>query len=95
MRPTGVLGTGLASTVSNPAALTRHRRRQRSRVHGRGHPATSTDDLPPAQADPDDIAYWAITPEELVDHIVYAIDQPWGISIGDITVRASGEHYVL
>jgi len=31
----------------------------------------------------------------LVDHIVYAMDQPWGISIGDITVRASGEHYVL
>jgi hypothetical protein len=52
-------------------------------------------DLPPEQRGPDDIAYRAITPDELVDHIVYAMDQPWGICIGGITVRASGEHYVL
>jgi NADP-dependent 3-hydroxy acid dehydrogenase YdfG len=94
VRPTGVLGTGLGATVSNPAAL--------SGIVGANEPAFMESvtrfyggDLPAAQADPDDIAYWAITPEELVDQIVYTIDQPWGISIGDITVRASGEHYVL
>ncbi len=94
VRPTGVLGTGLSATVSNPAAL--------SGIVGANEPAFMDSvtrylegNLPPEQSDPDNIAYWGITPEELVDHIVYAIDQPWGISIGDITVRASGEHYVL
>ena len=94
VRPTGVLGTGLAATVSNPAAG--------SGIVGVNQAAfmEAVDhylrgDLPPGQDDPDDIEYWAITPEDLVDHIVYAIDQPWGISIGDITVRASGEHYLL
>jgi len=94
VRPTGVLGTGLGATVANPAAL--------SGIVGTNEAAFMDavthhfqGDLPPEQQDPDDIAYWAITPEQLVDHIVYAIDQPWGISIGDITVRASGEHYLL
>jgi hypothetical protein len=26
---------------------------------------------------------------------VHVIDQPWGVSISDITVRASGEDYLL
>ena len=33
-------------------------------------------------------------PTELAQNVVYAINQPWGISISDITVRASGEDYV-
>jgi len=32
--------------------------------------------------------------EELAEQIVYVIDQPWGISISDITVRASGDQYL-
>ena len=35
----------------------------------------------------DDVRYWAITPEDLVRQIVYAIDQPWGVTINDITLR--------
>ena len=94
VRPTGVLGTGLAATVSNPAAASGIVGvNQAAFMEAVGHYLRG--DLPPGQDDPDDIEYWAITPEDLVDHIVYAIDQPWGISIGDITVRASGEHYLL
>jgi hypothetical protein len=26
--------------------------------------------------------------------VVHVIDQPWGINISDVTVRASGENYV-
>ena len=37
----------------------------------------------------------ALAPEHLVAQILYAIDQPWGVSIGDITVRATGDRYVL
>ena len=47
------------------------------------------------ETDVDDVRYWAITPEDLVRQIVYAIDQPWGVTIGDITVRATGEDYIL
>jgi len=36
-----------------------------------------------------------LDPEDLADQIIYAINQPWGVSIGDITVRASGDAYVL
>ena len=39
--------------------------------------------------------YWSIAPEQLADNIVYAINQPWGVSISDITVRATGEPYIL
>ena len=41
------------------------------------------------------MAYWAISPEEQAAQVVYVIDQPWGISISDITVRASGEQYLF
>ena len=37
----------------------------------------------------------ALDPELLADQIVYVIDQPWGVSIGDLTVRASGDTYVI
>ena len=37
----------------------------------------------------------AEAPEWLADQIVYAINQPWGVAIGDITVRASGDGYIL
>ena len=31
----------------------------------------------------------------LADQIVFAIDQPWGVSISDLTVRASGDAYMI
>ena len=34
-------------------------------------------------------------PQVLADNIIYAINQPWGVSIGDLTVRASGESFVI
>jgi NADP-dependent 3-hydroxy acid dehydrogenase YdfG len=37
----------------------------------------------------------ALDPEFLADQIIYAINQPWGVSIGDITVRAAGDGYIL
>ena len=51
---------------------------------------------PPAElTDPNSIEYFALAPELLADQIVFAIDQPWGVSISDITVRASGDSYML
>jgi NADP-dependent 3-hydroxy acid dehydrogenase YdfG len=51
--------------------------------------------MPPEMTDPDNVRYWSISPEELAQQIVYVIDQPWGISISDITVRASGDQYLF
>ena len=94
VRPTGVLGTGLAGGVINPGAAIgivgqnndRYIERIMSQMGGT---------LDPALADADDIRYWAIEPEVVAEQVVHAIDQPWGVSIGDITIRATGEDFVL
>ena len=41
------------------------------------------------------IAYFVLDPDSLTDQVVYAINQPWGVSIADVTVRASGEGLIL
>ncbi|MFT5442643.1 MAG: NADP-dependent 3-hydroxy acid dehydrogenase YdfG, partial [Myxococcota bacterium] len=50
---------------------------------------------PDELTDPERMGYFALSPELLADQIVYAINQPWGVSISDITVRASGDGYVI
>jgi NADP-dependent 3-hydroxy acid dehydrogenase YdfG len=94
VRPTGVMGTGLAGGVVNPLAIVgitgQHTERFGERVQRLG-----SGRLQREETDVDDVRYWAITPDDLVRQIVYVIDQPWGVTIGDITVRATGEDYVL
>ncbi|HEU4840492.1 MAG TPA: SDR family oxidoreductase, partial [Ilumatobacteraceae bacterium] len=94
VRPTGIMGTGLGAGVVNPQALVgltgQHTERFGERVQRLG-----SGGLEPEETDVDDVRYWAITPDDLVRQIVYAIDQPWGVTIGDITVRATGEDYIL
>jgi NADP-dependent 3-hydroxy acid dehydrogenase YdfG len=57
--------------------------------------AFAAGELPPEASDVEHIEYYALAPEHLADQIVYAINQPWGVSIGDITVRAAGDAYIL
>ena len=94
VRPTGIMGTGLGGGIVNPQALVgltgQHTERFGERVQRLG-----SGGLRPEETDVDDVRYWAITPDDLVRQIVYAIDQPWGVTIGDITVRATGEDYIL
>ncbi len=94
IRPTGVPGTALGDGVVNPAAF--------SGILGGGAPEFMEtmgqvfgDDPPAELTDPERIGYFALAPELLADQIVYAIDQPWGVSISDVTVRASGDGYLL
>ena len=94
VKPTGVPGTGLGGGVINAEG-----------VFGiLGQNATSymqalteyfSGSLPAEKADSNHPSYWTISPDELTDQILYAMDQPWGISIGEITVRATGEEFVL
>ncbi|OBI47211.1 short-chain dehydrogenase [Mycobacterium kyorinense] len=93
VKPTGVLGTNLASWVVNEAAvigIVGHKTAQFSE---------NVDDLTngslrPQQTDIDSIQYWLITPDDLANAVVHVIDQPWGINLSDVTVRATGENYV-
>jgi NADP-dependent 3-hydroxy acid dehydrogenase YdfG len=93
VKPTGVLGTNLGSGVVNGAAIM-------GIVGSRGESylqsmtAFANGTLAAEQTDVDSVQYWLITPEDLAEAVVHVIDQPWGISISDITVRASGEDYI-
>ncbi len=94
IRPTGVPGTGLGAGVINPAALGGILGRNEAsfmqtmaQILGENAPAELTD--------PERIEYFALAPELLADQIVFVIDQPWGVSISDLTVRASGDGYVI
>jgi NADP-dependent 3-hydroxy acid dehydrogenase YdfG len=94
VRPTGVMGTGLGSTVINPEAV--------AGIAGANADALLsnvmayfTGELDPALSDIDNPAYWAIAPDVIAGEVIHAMDQPWGVCIGDVTVRATGEQYVL
>lgn len=94
VRPTGVPGTGLGGGVLNLDALVGILgANTASYMDTIGAHMSGT--LPEELADVDQVTYWAISPEQLAEQVVYVIDQPWGVSISDITVRASGEEFIL
>ncbi len=93
VKPTGVIGTNLGSTIVNGDAmigiLGQNMESFRENAVKFMTPGESE-----GLTDPEDIRYWAISPQELAEQIIYVIDQPWGVSISDITVRASGDQYL-
>jgi len=93
VKPTGVLGTNLASGVVNEAAIIGLTGQKGAQfLENAGNLQTGA--LRPEQMDVDSVEYWLITPDDLANAVVHVIDQPWGINISDVTVRASGENYV-
>lgn len=97
VKPTGVPGTNLGSGIVNGDAMAGILGQNAASFGEKAGVVWGPDDTPEKAAltDPEDIRYWAIAPEELAEQIVYVIDQPWGVSISDITVRASGDPYVI
>jgi NADP-dependent 3-hydroxy acid dehydrogenase YdfG len=94
IRPTGVPTTGLGAGVINADAV--------GGILGRNEAsfmetfgALLEGNAPAEFTDVDSMRYFALAPELLADQIVYAIDQPWGVSISDLTVRASGDSYMI
>lgn len=94
VRPTGVLGTNLASGVVNPGAAVGITG-QNSERYMEHVMAFVGGTLEERLADIEDPAYWAIDPAVVADEIIHVIDQPWGVTVGDITIRATGEHFVI
>jgi NADP-dependent 3-hydroxy acid dehydrogenase YdfG len=93
VKPTGVLGTNLAGGVVNEAAVIGIVGQKGAQfLENAGNLQTGA--LRPEQTDVDSVEYWLITPDDLANAVVHVIDQPWGINISDVTVRASGENYV-
>jgi NADP-dependent 3-hydroxy acid dehydrogenase YdfG len=94
VKPTGVPATGLAGTVINQAAavgIVAQNMAEFMEMFGQ----MAEGRFPAERLDPDRIDYPSLAPEHIADAIVYAIDQPWGVSIGDVTVRAAGDHFIL
>ena len=94
VRPTGVPMTGLAGTVINQEASVG--------VTGQNTETTVArcaerlaGQAPPEVQDKDNIAFFGLDPDSLTDQVVHAVNQPWDVSIAEITVRASGEGFVL
>jgi len=94
VRPTGVPATKLGAGIINPAAVT-GLLGQNTASYMSKFEAAEAGQLPPSMTDINHIEYFALDPESLVDQIIYAINQPEGVAISDITVRASGDSYVI
>ncbi len=94
IKPTGVPATGLGSGVINGEAVVG--------ILGQNAPsylgtlmALGEGNVEPDQLDPESPGYVALDPSYIADAVITAIDQPWGVSLGDITVRATGDGYIL
>lgn len=91
IKPTGFMKTNLASSVIDQMAIL-------PSVAGPLELMTNWIEEAPLRPDFHDInsmTYNDPDPQVLADNIIYAINQPWGVSIGDLTVRASGESFVI
>lgn len=83
VRPTSVSTTELGMTIENVNAAM-------AGMYGKLFEAMGAP--VPGVKDRDSVQYGEPTAEDLADNIIYAINQPWGVDISDITVRSTGEH---
>jgi len=94
VKPTGVPVTGLTATVVNQAAGVGSLGQN---MGGFMEMVTQMQDgsFPPERLNAANIDYASLAPDHIADAIVHTIDQPWGVSISDITVRAAGDHFII
>jgi NADP-dependent 3-hydroxy acid dehydrogenase YdfG len=93
VRPSAMPGTGLSAGIIDmnaPAPLAAHRVGVWREHIGQLVAGT----MPPSMGDREDIQCWALLPADAAAQVVNAIDQPLGVAITEITLRASGEDYV-
>ena len=91
IKPTGFMKTNLSSSVVDQMAMM-------PAVAGPLEILSNWVEEAPLRPDFHDInsmTYNDPDAQVLADNIIYAINQPWGVSIGDLTVRASGESFVI
>jgi len=94
VKPTGVPGTGLGAGVINPAAVVGIVG-QNIMEFGTVLEALREGKLAAEALDPENIDYLVLDPAFIAAEVLHAIDQPLGVSVGEVTVRAAGDHYLL
>ena len=94
IRPTGVPATGLAAGIVNPQAIV-GLTAQNTAAYVETVQAYMSGSLPDEQRDANHPQYAVLHPEAVADGIIHAIDQPWGVSVSDVTIRATGEPFIL
>jgi NADP-dependent 3-hydroxy acid dehydrogenase YdfG len=94
IKPTGVPSTGLSGTIINMGAavgILGHNTEDFMAMSGQMAEGT----FPAERLDPEAMDYASLAPDHIADAVIHAIDQPWGVSIAEMTVRAAGDHFVL
>lgn len=94
IKPTGVPGTGLGTGIINADAIVGILG-QNAASYGGVMASLAAGNNAPELRDPDNPQYAALEPGYIADAVITAINQPWGVSLGDITVRATGDGYIL
>ena len=94
VRPTGVPATNLGTGIVNPAAVS-GLLGVNTMDYMSKFEAAAAGQMPANMLDRNEIEYFALEPDLLAEQIIHAINQPWGVAISDITVRASGDGYVI
>jgi NADP-dependent 3-hydroxy acid dehydrogenase YdfG len=94
IKPTGVPATGLAAGIVNPAAVVG--------IVGQNQPEfqSTMQSIADGQVDPevtsqDAMGCAVLEPDYIADQVIYAINQPKGVTVGDITMRGTGDFFVL
>ncbi|MEZ5744780.1 MAG: SDR family NAD(P)-dependent oxidoreductase [Sphingomonadaceae bacterium] len=94
IKPTGVPTTGLSATIVNNEAgmgCVGQNMGEFMDMVARVNEGT----YPPEKLDAENIDYALLAPEHIANAIIHVIDQPWGVAISEMTVRAAGDHFVI
>ena len=94
VKPTGVPATGLSAGIVNPEAVIG--------IVGQYQPEfqSTMQSIADGQVDPqvvnqNSMGCAVLEPDYIADQVIYAINQPKGVTVGDITMRGSGDYFVL
>jgi NADP-dependent 3-hydroxy acid dehydrogenase YdfG len=94
VKPTGVPATGLAAGIVNAEAVVG--------IVGQNQEAfqSAMQSIADGQVDPnvvsqDSIGCAVLEPDYIADQVIYAINQPKGVTVGEITMRGAGDFFVL
>lgn len=94
IKPSGVRATKLSQSVINSAAAAGAVGPNKAAFFEAAR-QLANGEAPASWTDPEAIDYSVLDPRFITDAIVHVIDQPWGVSISDMTVRATGDYYVM
>ena len=94
IKPTGVLSTGLVSSIINPDAakgIAGHN----GESHSQRMEAYLSGDIEADYTNPEKSQYMNLDPSYVADQIINTMNLPQGVSLGSVTIRATGDAYIL